>query len=603
MEIDKSINFFTKLSSESIQTLGELKICFCIDNSGSTSKIFANINSYLDVEINFVREIVKHLKYKPKYISWETIALNISNLINIKSGGATNPSSLFEDKKTYQTILNSNVMFILTDGQIIVDEVNKFGLLMNKCGAHLQAVIGVIVDRRTNKKSFDIKNPAEINTSVLNPAMISNSCILFYNLKNIYVMWSSGVFLNTWKPHNIKKNSTWNDITTISFESICNTIIPTPNIESHSSLIKSGFISFGNGLYFNPDEFLKSKPNIYNIMHYPFNQICQHFKIMLKYEKLYTWFNSIKNDYISKTIHDTMNKIKSLISDSNLGDYRPENKDEFIKNRNLALMCKYINKSNVDVDDFIIDVNINSVIKFIRHMTKIIGQDVKLHKTSNGYSAFNTSRSRYESFSDNDSENSLDYNSGDDLDYDLNDDLNNDLSNGLDENNSSESESESYSFNLPAEKLHMCNNTICWINNNHNSSLSKHKCHICSKESTPCILVKNKINPFNINLIENNPIDYFYSKTMCDKCASLFCEYPIINQTQCCYIIPIINVDKNNVDSYLKHLIEIINNNTYSVNIEAYWYFIKIIFDVVKDLMSCDNDIVDMIKKIELEIF
>uniref|UniRef100_A0A6G6AC01 VWFA domain-containing protein n=1 Tax=Borely moumouvirus TaxID=2712067 RepID=A0A6G6AC01_9VIRU len=478
------LNTFVQLPIIDHTILSDANVCFCIDSSGSTGNKFAGKVKYLDIIKIFIDRITKRLNKKPKLISWDCSAVPIDNLEQLESKGGTCPSCLFENQKTYNIIKNSDVVFIITDGKIDTYEVNNFAKCINEQASHLKAVIGVIVGRRTSTEIM--VKPHEIDVSVLLPAMISNACILFYNYKKIYTMWTSGIFKNNFDKVEINLETTWDEVPAIDPDLICKINIPIPNQEEHHKLVSNGYIPLGIDLYFNRKYLLLSHPTYEEIMTYPFYQICQHFKINNKYQKLYNWFMNIYNSFIKK-IYDT--------ESSNINmEYGLQNKESFIASRNKILCCKY--PYIPTIVDHVSDQEFLKVLNFFVNMLNIIKEDNNVQYNDDGYTLYYASISRYTS-------NKVRY-----------DDFNDDLD---EENN----ENKYFKFPFIFDELDF--------------STEKYPCDICGSEETPFIILQDKIYKNNIGKLLKE--DIINPHIFCSKCSE--CLKIISNKYSKKSIIPI----------------------------------------------------------------
>ncbi|AQN68563.1 hypothetical protein [Saudi moumouvirus] len=497
------LNTFVQLPIIDHTILGDANVCFCIDSSGSTGNKFAGKIKYLDIIKIFVNRVTKRLINKPTFISWDCNAVPIDNIDQLESKGGTCPSCLFENPKTYNIIKNSDVMFIITDGQIETYEVNNFAKCINEHASHLKAVIGVIVGRRTLAETM--LKPHEINVSVLLPAMISNACILFYNYKKIYTMWTSGIFKNDLNQVEINLETTWDNVPITEPDSICNINIPIPNQEEHNKLISNDYIPFGIDLYFNRKHLLLSNPTIEELMTYPFCQICQHFKINNKYQKLYNWFINIYNSFIKK-VYDTESYNINI-------DYALQNRESYIKSRDKILCCKYpyihYIVNNVTDQEF------SKKINFFTSMLKVLQEDNNMQNNDDGYTLYYTSISRYHSFK------KVKY-------EDFNDDYSRD--------NINKYLKSPFIFDEPE------------------FITEKYPCDVCGYEGTPFIILQSKIDKNNIGKLLDQDNDIINPHVMCSKCSQCLKIISGKYMSKTVQLIPIVLLNDLTKQQYYKWL-------------------------------------------------
>ena len=245
-----------------------MQCCFLhSDNSGSTAQTFAHNHSYLDVEIDFVRKLYLGTGTTPlipnilPFVSWNSVANIESSYTFIRaSNGGTEPASIFTNPVTCSVVTEAEVAIIITDGEIDGRAISNFAAQMSAHGNHLKAIIGVIVGRRTAGNGYSEQNqmrPAAVNVSVMAPATtISNSCIIFHNQKESYVVSSYGRFKEEWQPADITETIKWEQLKTVSFEDIANVLIPIHDETVVRALLEQGYVPFGSGVFFHPTSFL-----------------------------------------------------------------------------------------------------------------------------------------------------------------------------------------------------------------------------------------------------------------------------------------------------------------------------------------------------------
>ena len=583
------------LKIDDIEQLRDLKICFCIDTSKSTSGIFANSDCYLDVEKYFVDKIINNLKQTTdnlnvRHIGWNTRANISKNFHKLESTGSTFPSSIFDNGDTLRVILDSEIIFIITDGLIYPDEVTRFGQLVNSYGFHFKAVIGVIVDRRTKilpNGETKIKPPSSVNVSVLMPAMISNSCILFYNLKDIYVMWTSGIFDSIFNTLDISEKSSWLSVTKTDFSTICNVGIPVPDQQKHLELIQRGYTPFGAGNYVHLEKFINRDIDIADLMNYPLGQICQHFKVTQRYELIYNWFDIQRKKYIDFVSEKSIDSIKKQMENSVYGYYKPQDLSEYLSHRNILIACSCITDRNIPVDiNIITDKSIARNLETIRKLSLTMEEDMEAIKENYDYTMFYASKSRYNSFRRNYSER-----------QEKNINMVSDISDISDITEKSFKNILAWitlfdSVTKQIEEDDVSNSISDHLNN---IVFPKYNCYLCEQESIGCILVKKSIDLDNKNDLINNPYDYFYPKLVCEKCASCLCDYPLTNTSYYMAVPLIIPVNKTLMDPYYKFFDNLLNQQIHTENNPVNKYLIVEFLEIIKSIFSCDSDITSVL--------
>ncbi|AEQ32633.1 hypothetical protein [Acanthamoeba polyphaga mimivirus] len=490
MDSTKQNNIFKNLPITQVTTISQSKICFCIDSSGSTGNIFAAKLSYMDVIKSFIKKISNQLTTSPQYISWDCSATIIDSIDQLESRGGTCPSCIFENEITLQSIKMSDMGIIITDGNIESYEINNFSNHINNQASHFKAVIGVIIGRRTGGNT--ITKPHEINISVLLPAMISNACILFYNYKKIYVMWTSGIFKNKWKHIDVDLTTSWDDMTTISANEICQIEIPIPDQSLHKQITNEGYIPLGLDLYFNPKYLLMSNPDPNEIIEYPFYQICQYYKTGNNHLKLLQWLKQQKEKFIYDI--DSTECINITIENA------INNQQSYLISRDKILACRYpyiINTcTNMSCQ------SLSSISKFFTGMINILVEDLQNFDSNQKYTLYYSSKSRYSNFIDPKPIN------------------------------------DNKILCLEDQIINLCNIECSCT------------CEWCKQDSVPVIVMKNNINKDNMELFVNEYENIIFPYFLCPKCAECLIITLKMKDKYNYNALPIIPINQSNRDQY-----------------------------------------------------
>ena len=496
--------------------LKDLNFCFCIDVSGSTGRVFADKYTYLEIEKDFAKNFLPFLTKTPKFVAWDDNSKNITSLSQLHPDGGTKPNCIFENQLTLQTILNTDVAVIITDGQIGIHDINEFSKCMTQQGSHLKAIIGVIVGRRTRDDSNIIKKPSEIDVSVLVPTMISNGCILFHNLKDTYIMWSCGVFKTAWNPSDITENLGWQSVSTIGINQICNVSIPIPDQTKQKNLIDDGYIPFGAGFFFHPDHLLEYKPTWEQLLELPFDRICQYFRVTRRYSELLKWFKNQQERFVQEFMVDNGEKenIERLVHEMDPRNSQQRNNMttlSYVQSRNCALARRYIN--NEEIESLFTDTRIIRLMQFFRRMMQIMEEDYQTQNLASSYVTSKISSSRYCTVS----------------------------------SGTTSTPSIGISCSSITSDFH---NPLEWYRQfkiifpNHGSN--ECECTICYELSVPFIIVRKHIDKNNIGDLVDNIAKYFYPNVVCNKCATYFCDNGIDPVRVPCYAaIPLVNLIGN----------------------------------------------------------
>ena len=347
---------FTKplitLPTNSNQHVKDMKAVFCIDNSGSTKSKLRDNQTILSKEIEMAKTFGSFFS-NSKYISWN----NNSSIIDddcldfIKSDDETLPSCLFSNRASANIIKESEILIIMTDGEIEATEINSFGQNILEHGSHLKVIIGIIFG---SQKKY---TPGNTNISVLLPAIITDGCILFFDGLELYLMYKSGSYNTNISAIEITAEKSWSQITKCTIETITDITIPIPDEKQKRELFLEKYIPFGgNCLFFNSNILLSCKPSWNILFDYPFDKLCNYFKIIQKCEALDKWFSELKNLFfksISKDDIDAKNmEMILIVQDSDKkgrvdlcqsSKLDPIDREKYINTRNAALIKRYAN--------------------------------------------------------------------------------------------------------------------------------------------------------------------------------------------------------------------------------------------------------------------
>ncbi|XWV24480.1 hypothetical protein QJ856_gp0038 [Tupanvirus deep ocean] len=486
---------FVTLPTITSEQINNLKVCFCIDISGSTGNNFADNCSVLDVETNFVASIFPELTRGAKFVAWDDQSINIVDISKLNPAGGTDPSCIFQNKDTLDTLHDTEVAVIITDGEIGISEINAFSKCMTNHGAHLKAIIGVIVGRRTDVKTGILKKPTDIGVSVLAPAMLSNGCILFHNWNDTYVMSTCGVFKTAWNPVEIENGVGWDNLTKLNFRQIVDVVVPIPDPILESDLRRNGYIPFGAGLYFNADKLLASNPSWDELVQMPFDRVCQYFRVTLQYEKLLEWFKIQKDRFLTEFMTDEDDKlavenlVKNISGRERTRD--PSLISSYIRARDRTLARRYVDDN--EIDDLFDDPRLVQLMQFFRQMMEIMEEDNRTQYQVASYTTSSISSSRYCRPSYH-------------------------VPTSLGNSGRSKSTTITADFTEPLKWIEQ----FARLYPGHNSIQCE--CSICCETKIPFILFRKHIDKNNVNDILDCPTNYFYPQMLCAKCAAFFCS-------------------------------------------------------------------------------
>lgn len=530
--------FILTLSDHQLLELSELQWAFALDMSsstgkdfsvvgrdleisGSTEKKFSPISTYLDVECNFARSIQKNLKKKPHIIAWNDIAVLVPEIMNVCSpNGGTHPECVLKSENTKKILKKSQVLVLMTDGKINPENVRLFTNFLVKKYKHFRAIIGVLFGRIT--QGYSALQPYEINTSVLaGLGAMGNSCILFHNSYNTYVMNAWGAFYDIWKPVDIEKGTVWPGfgdpaVTTINPEDLNKIKIKIPkDSDMENKLIESNYIPMGQNCFFKRSKFLKSNPEWNEFMNLPWTRICLLFKTTCIYEDLLKWFLKQRKRFADEFFPDPIqNEIFDDIIDQIVNKKSKQNMNSYFEMRRKSHVSNYSTISYEEIKQIITDPKLLALYKFFDDMAKIIHHDFQNRYSENTYTAYTLSYSYYK---------------------------NSDVFMDVD-------------FNYPLKWLQ----DFKAHKNNFNSNNSNlFECSICFNEDIPFVILRRRIY---MRDTPNKPLDYFYKEIVCGSCAQLFCNKgtdPV--RVKCFAALPIVKLnDRKSIELFKQKFREII---------------------------------------------
>lgn len=491
-------NPFIKLKIKDTISLNKLQACFCIDTSASTGNIFFKKWSYLFVERMIIKDFFLHFEKKPHIISWNNESNVIYDLENITNKGYTEPSCIITNDSTKKILEETDILFLITDGNIGNEQVRIFSNLMREKTPYIKSVIGIIVGRRNDKNNNLIK-PIDINTSVLVSSIITDGCILYSNTKKLYILWSNGIFKDTWKPNNININTTWKEVSVVSKNNILDMKINIFETFKMKKYFDRGYFHFYNGTMFSPKIFLVYNPSWEELLNIPYNAVCIFYKISQKYMMFCEWLEDKKKKF--QIYYSIDNKSKKMINEhicNNHNHILEKNVVEiFIKQRNIELYEKY-NKI-FDCQELLNNENLRNLLVFFYKMSKTSQEDFVSQENMDAYNCFYISYNRY-------------------YDY-YNNDVNKEIS---------------------VKKFHK--NPYIWSRNFSEKIITNiFFCSICGTKNIPFILINKNL------LKESTRPDYVCPLIYCDKCADIYCTRKIDSMNrQCNYSIPLFIYSDNN---------------------------------------------------------
>lgn len=573
----------TKLNPTHTTQVNSLNWCVCVDISGSTcAKIQTNngIETVLQCEIDFVKQFVANLKNisnqtnapgSPKCILWDSDAklFKYPEIDNLVPSDGTNPACMFNCPETACAISGCDAMMILTDGEIDQTYVTDFGNHMLKIGGQLKCVIGVLVGPKP-------LSPASINVSVLVPGMVGtyNGCILHYSGTDPYVLWSSGEFKNNWDSPDIDASTSWDQLKSIPIKSIPDAMISLCDPLHVAMLNKNGYVPLGSlssqreNIFFNPTKLLQSSPRWDEIKEYPFDRICQYFKVIGKCKELYVWFKEHMEALLQQILVDDIDRINfedlldkmSVIKRRRFDTHskNEENKEaenilsSFIKIRNRTVARIHI-ATDADIEFALENQDARQLMQFYRNMVQVMREDANAVENRCGAKSLPQSRDMYTISSISSARYSI-------------------LKGKISHSSSLCHPHGNYDNSIGPIITASFQNPFLWKEQfvqaapSYTGFGTSVECTICCDEKVtiPFILFRQKINCRTYSEeLKTNLLKYYYQGILCDKCAEFFCQQKRDpNRVSCIGGVPLIALDKvppSVRENYIKNFSEYTN--------------------------------------------
>nr|URM62014.1 hypothetical protein [Mimivirus sp.] len=305
-------------------------------------------------------------------------------------------------------------------------------------------------------------------------------------------MWTSGIFKNKWKHNDVDLTTSWDDMTTISANEICQIEIPIPDQSLHKQITNEGYIPLGLDLYFNPKYLLMSNPDPNEIIEYPFYQICQYYKTGNNHLKLLQWLKQQKEKFIYGI--DSAEYLNITI------DNAINNQQSYLISRDKILACRYpyiINTcTNMSCQ------SLSSISKFFTGMINILVEDLQNFDSNQKYTLYYSSKSRYSNFVDPKPIN------------------------------------DNKILCLEDQIINLCNIECSY------------ECEWCKQHSVPVIVMKNNINKDNMELFVNEYENIIFPYFLCLKCAECLIITLKMKDKYNYNALPIIPINQSNRDQY-----------------------------------------------------
>lgn len=396
--LTNSTPFLITLPTFQLSELSKCQWTFALDRSLSTGNEFFNNTRILDIERDLAMQMAKNLEKKPNVIAWNNNAVPVTKIMDVCiPSSVSNPECILKDTK--KILMESQVLVLMTNSKIKPYEVESFATLLFQTCNHLLAIIGVIVERITN--GYSILQPYQINTSVFaGLGAMGNSCILFHNGYETYVMNAWGEFYDAWKPVNVEKRTVWPgfgdpsiSVTTINPKDLSGIKIKIPSDkEMENKLIKKNYIPIGQNCFFKYSKLLEPYPEWDEFPNLPWSRICLFFKTTGRYRELLNWFLGQKKMFANKFFpNPTKKETFNNILDQIVNDRSRQNMDTYIQMRRASHINKYSIMDDTEIKKIITDTKLLLLFIFFKNMANIIHYDFHDKDNNNTYTTYSMS--------------------------------------------------------------------------------------------------------------------------------------------------------------------------------------------------------------------
>lgn len=229
----RSLTLQTRDDTGVDKPLSKLIPTFAVDVSGSTYQ-----NGALVAEKNAIIKISDLLEdqWSSPILPWNYIAhppCDRKTIGTRKHKYGTRPAALFEGTESLKILRNSPVWFLMTDGEIGRDELQKFTNHFRENGVHgIAAVVIVFGHRHRNLSPFHCNVSVGISVHGIAPHAI----FLFHDIQTgiVSVFEAKGHFSrvipNERRVTRLCKDTKWEDLVEITYDDLVKVSIPKPEL-------------------------------------------------------------------------------------------------------------------------------------------------------------------------------------------------------------------------------------------------------------------------------------------------------------------------------------------------------------------------------------
>ena len=286
----------SKIRSE--KSISDTHIPVFIDCSGSTSTNTRSGKNIFTHEEEFAKD------FKHTNIYWDT---SVRLHCNGPCGG-TEPKCIFDDESSKNMIENSDIIMLLTDGEIYQKSVTEFS---NKLNKYLNKALYVcVIFGRERKDLFNL------NISVIAPMMLAANCLCLYHDGDncrTYVIASKGSITKLYR-----NPSSSSDIQEFKMNDL-------RDFKYETTHIPSGYIVISETIDYyrviKTDDLL-NEDNLLTLSETEFETVIKHCVVTNTLDKLRSIISKLRNkfEYVSQKIRDKFTFKYTKIRDSIIED-------------------------------------------------------------------------------------------------------------------------------------------------------------------------------------------------------------------------------------------------------------------------------------------
>ena len=205
-------------------------ICAAIDISTSTRGLILSHEALAISTIS--HQLSKDAKHRGRVLPWSNVAhpvIRLTDSSRLKPSYGTDPSVLCSNYAFSKALQECSLWFLLTDGQILDEDIERFAQGVAENGLHGTACVVILFGRLPRR-------PVDLDTSVgVSVFAVAPNCLfLFHDVTDgqVYVLQCKGCFtsmlLESWENPSLDSATNWRDLSKINYEDLAHLRVPKP---------------------------------------------------------------------------------------------------------------------------------------------------------------------------------------------------------------------------------------------------------------------------------------------------------------------------------------------------------------------------------------